>query len=146
MKRSPIAALLLWTVLLGLWAAPARAQALNVTTPWITCDATVIYDASTNGSTQLVALAANQSIYICGYSIFAAGTVNVELDYGTGSACASNNVKMVPAYEFTAQTGMSDQSPQYRGLKTAIGTALCLKTSSGVAVQAIVYYRQFSGP
>lgn len=108
----------------------------------IGCGSSIVYDASTNGATQLVALSAGQKIYVCGYSILAAGTVNVELDYGTGTACATGNNKMTPAYQLTAQVGIVDGSPIYRGLSTAASNELCLKTSAGVAVQAVVYYTQ----
>lgn len=109
----------------------------------IGCGSSVIYDAATNGSTQLVAISASTSIYVCGYTIIASGTVNVELDYGTGAACVTSPTKIVPAYQLTAQAGVSDTSPIFRGLKTTAGQALCLKTSAGVNVQAIVYYTQF---
>lgn len=115
----------------------------GVATALITCDKSITYDASTNGSTQLVALASGQKTYVCGYSILAAGTVNVELDYGTGTACATGNAKMTPAYQLTAQVGIVDGAPSYRGLATIASNELCLKTSAGVAVQAIVYYTQF---
>lgn len=114
----------------------------NLNTP-IACYQSVVYDASTSGSTQLVALQSGQIIYVCGYSLYSAGTVNVELDYGTGSACASGTTKIVPAYQFVANSGVVDGSPFYRGLKTAASNELCLKTSGGVAVQAIIYYAQF---
>lgn len=113
------------------------------TTGMIACGSSVVYDASTNGATQLVALASSQKVYVCGYSIFSAGTVNVELDYGTGTACATGNTKMTPAFQLTAQTGVVDGSPFYRGLATIASNELCIKTSAGVAVQAIVYYTQF---
>lgn len=115
----------------------------GVATALITCDNSITYDASTNGSTQLVALASGQKIYVCGYSILAAGTVNVELDYGTGTACATGNAKMTPAYQLTAQVGIVDGAPSYRGLATIASNELCLKTNAGVAVQAIVYYTRF---
>jgi hypothetical protein len=109
----------------------------------IACNSSIVYDASTNGATQLVALASSQKIYICGYSIFAAGAVNVELDYGTGTACATGNNKITPAYQLTAQTGIVDPSPFYAGLSTIPSNELCIKTSAGVAVQALVKYTQF---
>jgi hypothetical protein len=110
----------------------------------IGCNSVAVYDASTSGSTQLVAAGTNgEAIYVCGYTFFSAGTVNVELDYGTGSACATGTKKIVPAYEFTAQTGISDQSPIFRGLAAPSGNALCIKISGSVAVQAIVYFAQF---
>lgn len=114
----------------------------NLTAP-ISCQNYVIYDASTNGSTQLVALSAGKVIYICGYTIFAAGTVNVELDYGTGPGCATGNNKIIPAFQLTAQNGIVDRSLYYQGLNAIASNELCLKTSIGVAVQAIVYYTQF---
>lgn len=106
----------------------------------IQCDSTAIYDASTSGSTELKALTSGRSIYICGYSIIAGGTVNVKLIYGTGTACATGSNNMTPAFQLTAQAGLVDGSPFYRGLKTASANALCINTSAGIAVQAIVYY------
>jgi hypothetical protein len=73
----------------------------------------------------------------------ASGTVNVEFDYGTGTACATGNTKIVPAFQLTAQVGIVDGSPFYRGLKGAASNAFCIKTSAGVAAQAIVYYTKF---
>jgi len=129
-------------------APPANAvyQGANIggnLTGLVSCQNSVIYDASTNGATQLVALSSGKVVYICGYTIFAAGTANVELDYGTGTACATGNNKITPAYQLTAQTGISDQSPYYRGLNAIASNELCIKTSAGVAVQAVVYYSQF---
>jgi hypothetical protein len=109
----------------------------------IGCGSSAIYDASTSGSTQLVALQSSQTIYICGYTIMASGTVNVNLRYGTGSNCATSPSNIVPAFQLTAQTGAVDGSAFYRGLKTAASNALCINTSGAVAVQAIVYYTQF---
>lgn len=109
----------------------------------IGCQSSIPYDASTNGSTQLVALASSQTVYVCGYMIWAAGTVNVELDYGTGTACATGNNKITPAFQLVAQSGAVDRSMVYQGLKTAASNELCIKTSAGVPVQAIVYYTQF---
>lgn len=106
----------------------------------IGCDGTAIYDASTNGSTELKALTSGRAIYVCGYTIIASGTVNVKLIYGTGTACATGSNNMTPAYQLTAQNGAVDGAPFYRGMKTASANALCINTSAGVAVQAIVYY------
>lgn len=106
----------------------------------VQCDSTAVYDASTSGSTELKALTSGRSIYVCGYSIFSGGTVNVKLIYGTGTACATGSANMTGAYQLTAQTGIVDGAPYYRGMKTASANALCINTSAGVAVQALVYY------
>lgn len=109
----------------------------------IQCDSKAIYDASTSGSTELVALSSGKSIYICGKTIFSGGTANVKLIYGTGTACATGSNNLTPAFQLTAQTGLVDPSPFYRGSKTAVSNALCINSSAGVAVQAEVYYTQF---
>lgn len=108
--------------------------------PLIQCNSSVVYDASTNGSTELVALTSGRTIYVCGYSIMAGGTVNVKLIYGTGTACATGSANMTPTYQLLAQVGIVDGSPFNRGLKTASANALCINTSAGVSTQAIVYY------
>lgn len=109
----------------------------------IGCNSSVVYDASTSGATQLVALVSGKSIYVCGYTLFSGGTANIGFVYGTGVACASGQTKITPAYQLIAQTGLVDSSPVFRGLATAASNALCINTSAGVAVQATVYYTQF---
>jgi hypothetical protein len=106
----------------------------------IQCDKSAVYDASTNGSTELQALTSGRSIYVCGYSLSTSGTVNVKLIYGTGTACATGTASLTPAYQGVAQWGIVDGSPFFRGMKTASANALCINTSAGVAVQAVVYY------
>lgn len=107
-----------------------------------TCNATKIYDASTNGSTLLVA--AGGPIYICGYTFFAGGTASVKLISGTQTTnpCDTGTVAITPAYPLTTQTGVVDGSPVFRGMDVLPNTALCLNTNAGVAVQAVIYFYQ----
>lgn len=105
-----------------------------------TCNRSKIYDASTNGATQIVA--PGGAILVCGYSFFSAGTVNFGLVYGTGTNCATGQTNITPAYQFTAQTGMSDNSPFFRGMNAPPNNGLCVNASAGVAVQAVIYYFQ----
>lgn len=107
----------------------------------IGCDSTATYSASTSGSTQLVALTSTQIIFVCGYSITVGSTAtNVKLVYGTGTNCVTSPSDMTPAFNFAANGGIAENSPFYRGLKTIASNALCINTSAGNAVQAIVYY------
>ena len=120
----------------------------------IACTNSKIYDASTNGNTELVAISGTTTVYVCGYTIFAAGTVNVSLVAGTGTACASAAsgtpstgtsgaaAGLSPAYQLTAQTGKESRASHGWLYSTGSANALCLKTSAGVAVQAEVWYRQ----
>lgn len=110
----------------------------------IHCDNTAIYDASTNGSTQLVALTSSQTIYVCGYSFGVGGTAtNVKLVYGTGSNCATGATNITPAYQLAANGGIVDRAPYYNGMKTAASNALCINASAANAVQAVVYYTKY---
>lgn len=108
------------------------------------CNLKIVYDASTNGSTKLVSKVASQNIYVCGYVIFAAGTVNVKLTSGTKvtNECDTSTVSETPAYQLVAQTGIVDNHVYGDAFKVATNTDLCLNTSAGVAVQAVVYYNQ----
>lgn len=130
------AALVLALLLLA--PLPARAQSTLATA--IPCTAAPIYDTNTNGSTRMVtAKADGGTIYICGYTIWSAGTVNVKFISGTGTNCATNSVNLTPAFQLVTQTGISDTSPLFRGLKAEPGQDICINTSAGVAVQAILF-------
>jgi len=109
----------------------------------IGCDNSVVYDASTSGSTQLVALTSGQTIYLCGFVLFSAGTANVDLRYGTGTNCATGPTKITPAFQLTAQTGASYGNGEGVVAKTAASNALCVNSSAAVAVQALVTYTKF---
>lgn len=129
MLRSALIGLALFAL-----SSPALAQ--------VDCTQSVIYDTNTSGSTKLVTGNATNRIFICGYNLWAAGTATVKLVTGTGTACATNEVAITPAYSMTTQTGVPDSSPFWRGLTAQPGLDLCIKTSAGVAIQAIVYYNQ----
>ena len=111
----------------------------------IVCDNSVVYDASTSGSTQLVGLVSGKTIYVCGYAITTGGTAtNVKLTYGTGTACATGATSLTPAYQIIANGGIVDHaSNHWGGMKTAASNELCINASAANAVQATVYYTQF---
>jgi len=133
-----LALILLPALLLALSSEGAAAQ--GGTSAATACNKAAIYSASTAGATQLVA--AGTGIQICGYTIWTAGTTNVSLVFGTGTNCATGTTNVTPAFVFasTTGTGIVDSSPYYRGLNAPSGNALCINSSAGVAVQAIVHY------
>jgi hypothetical protein len=127
---------------LGLLAAPALAQQTAPTY----CNAAPFYDSNTNGSTRLLAAKTTGAMYLCGYSISSIGTVNVKLIYGTGTNCGTGTVSITPAFQSngagTTEFVFVDSSAAYRGLFVPAGNDLCINTSAGVSVQAIVYVYQ----
>lgn len=130
-----IRSFLICAALLAASVVPALAQGVD-------CRQSVVYDASTNGSTRLIVGQATRYVYICGMNLWAAGTATVKLVTGTGSACATNEVAITPAYSLTTQTGITDSSPFWRGLMAGPGLDVCIKTSAGVAVQGQLYFVQ----
>lgn len=131
-----------WLVIIGLlvlWLAP-RAHAQS--TQSLPCNAAQIYSAATNGSTKLISTKLNTSVYICGYTLWSGGTASVKFIYGTGTTCATGATDVTPAFALIAQTGVTDSSPYFKGLFVPDGNDVCINTSAGVAVQAIIYYVQ----
>ncbi len=125
-----------------LWTAAAFAQATSAN---INCDGALLYNASTNGATRLLngSQSGQQGItYVCGYTLWAGGTASVSLVYGTGTNCATGETALTPPFALTAQTGVNDTSPFYRGLSVPVGKDLCIKTNAGVAVQGLVYIKR----
>jgi hypothetical protein len=122
----------------------------GATTGYLNCDNTAVYDAGTNGSTQLVALTSGQTIYVCGFQISTSQStsVNVNLRYGTGTNCATGATNITPSYALqaaasTGPIGMVVMTPGFTGLKTAASNALCINTNAAVNVDALVWYTKF---
>lgn len=134
MRRS----ILLGLAALGLLACSVPAFAAG----GINCDKTAIYDTNTNGATVMITGVANRTIEVCGYHILAAGTATVKFVRGTGTTCGTNEVALTPAWSLTTQVGVGDASGVSRGMMVAPSIDLCIKTSAGVSVQAIIYYSQ----
>ena len=107
----------------------------------IACSKAATYDTNANGATQLVA--AGSVIYICGYKIATNAAINVGLVSGTGTNCATGQVKITPAFQFAANTAgiasIGEDTQQFRGLTVPPNLALCINTNAGSAV----YFDQF---
>lgn len=131
MLRTSILALLMLAALSG----AAVAQQVD-------CNRSASYDTNSNGATKLVTGTAGRSIYVCGYSIVSGGTVNVSLVYGTGTNCGTGTTAITPAYNTVVTMALFDNSPFWRGLVAPAAKDLCINASSGVAIQAIVYFSQ----
>ena len=145
-----VAAFVLAILFLVLSLAPkAHAQGGVAPNPDLltACNQSVIYDSSASGDTKVVTGVSNKQIYVCGFTFFAAGTANVGLVYGTltgSDQCGTGTTKITPAFQFTAQTGLVDHLPVYQGLlPVPVSNNLCLDTSAGVPIQAVVYFSQW---
>lgn len=144
------AALLLLALLLPASCAmhPALAQVRGLNNAIAgQCTGSKVYDASTSGRTELVALSAGRPVYICSLALWAgAVATNVGLVYGTGTACATGETALTPMFQLAANTGIIVDAGLWNGLTAPAGNALCIKTSAGNAVQGLVTYVQQATP
>lgn len=132
-----VAALVLLPAIL--LSAPSRAQQVGS----IYCSQNAQYDASTNGATRVFTANATsgRSVYICGYVVNVGATAtNVRFSYGTGTNCGTGTTSLTPLFVLPIAGKAEDDSPVWRGLTVPAGNDLCIFTSAGNAVQAIVYY------
>src|ERR1700690_4401753 len=84
-----------------------NAENVSNCVPGIQASASVPINVAAATTTQLVALVAGQAIYVTSWDAMAAGTNNVTLVYGTGTACGTAQVTLTGAYPFIAQAGIS---------------------------------------
>lgn len=107
------------------------------------CDSSAQITVSTATTTQIVALVAAKSIYVCGFVINGAGATTAKLVYGTGTNCATGQVSLTPA--FTLATGSTVAFGNGLGyvLKTIAANALCVTNSAAIAANVLVTYTQF---
>lgn len=106
------------------------------------CDSSAKYDASTSGSTQIIAGVSGRKVYFCGILFATGGTAtNVKLVEGTGTNCATSPADVTPAYQLAANDARGFMSPFWTGLVTATNANnVCINASAANAVQAQVFY------
>jgi len=155
---------LLYTIaLLGAIFAPSFASAQSVAgcyraygtdnriicDPAIQANKSVAINIAAAATTELIALTAATSnraalaIYITHWDVMAAGTNNVTLVYGTGTACATGQVALTGAYPLTAQAGISAGVGIGPVLIVPPGNALCITTSGSGQLSGSVSYVQY---
>jgi hypothetical protein len=89
-------------------------------------------------TTQVVALVANQSVYVCGWQIGQVATAgSFQWEYGTGASCGTGTNNLTGIIPLTASQPVSYSGPGYVA-KTAPGNALCLVTVGTGNVTGIV--------
>lgn len=121
-------------------AAPANSSPVVLSH---TATASVPISISTATTTQLVALSGSTKIYVTAWDVIAAGTGNIQLEYGTGTACATGTTALTGNYNLTAQVGLTKGSGDAPVLIVPAGNALCALTSAAVGIAGSLAYSQF---
>lgn len=149
MKR--IAALLTAVLLIALCCArPASAQGFTYTASGsagisapIACDQTASISLSATG--QIIALAANQAVYVCGiFGTLTGTTPTVQFEYGTGTTCATGTHVLDGAMLPTAGSTLSLGDGLGTILRAPTGNALCaVLGGTSPSLQGWVLFAQF---
>lgn len=108
----------------------------------ITCNSSVKISTASSGNVELVALTASETVYVCGWSAVATGTVAIQLIYGTGTACATGETDLTGAYPLVANGGLVDRG-DFAVMRGAASNALCIELSGAVQVDGVLYYTKF---
>ncbi|MSV35459.1 MAG: hypothetical protein EXQ47_07655 [Bryobacterales bacterium] len=129
-------------------AAPANAHYAGVVASGnlagiVACDSSALLTVSTATTTQIVALAAAKSIYICSLTINGAGTTTGKLVNGTGTNCGTGQANLTPVFNLVAGSTVSAGSGLGYVVKGASGAAVCVTNSAAVAVNVLISYTQF---
>jgi hypothetical protein len=153
---------------LTLWTQPTRSQAqagaanaigqnsnitqiggVSVNTDpcgsWGVAKQSVVINLASATTTQLVALSAGQTIFICGYNFTMVGAAEtITFEYGTGASCGTGTTALTGAI---ADGTASDISVTYGGgemtiFSTPSANALCALTTGTVGIQGVLTYVQ----
>lgn len=109
----------------------------------VVCDQSVAINAT--ATAQLVALSGTTAIYVCGFSMTLTGTSpTAQLEYGTGTACATGPVALTGAYAPAAGADLQDGGAQGAIMRTIAGQELCIVLGGTTpSAQGILTYAQF---
>jgi hypothetical protein len=91
--------------------------------------------------TELVAAAAGTTVYVCGFSVVAAGTTpTFRLISGTGSVCGTNTVGLTGIYAPTAGILVQAGQGGITITKTTSAQALCIDVGGTPSIQGVLTY------
>lgn len=122
---------------------PCYPTANSTCNPGIQSASSVPINTASASIVQLVALVANQWIFITSWDVMAAGTTNVKLVYGTGTNCGTGTTDLTGAYPLIAQAGIAKGNGTGAVLFVPRGNALCVNNSGSIQISGSVSYAQF---
>jgi hypothetical protein len=128
---------------IGALSAAIGQNTTGVLSPVPESGGSVAISISTATTTQLVALSSGKAIYVTAWDVIAAGTGNIQLEYGTGSNCGTGTTALTGNYNLTAQAGISKGSGFGAILFIPASNALCAVTSAAVGMAGSLSYAQY---
>lgn len=107
---------------------------------FIACDDSKKLDMSSATTTEIIPASGTLPIYICQMSVVSGGATTATLKYGTGTNCGTGTTSLSPAWDWTAQTGISEGSGVGVIYKVPAGNALCATNSGSVNLHVHAAY------
>ena len=122
------------------WAAGAHAQTVTISP---TATNTVAISIASGTTTLLVAAQPGQRIYVTSVDVIAAGTGNIQFEYGTGATCGGGTTNLTGNYNLVAQVGFTKGTGVGPIWVIPAGNALCAVTNAAVGMAGSISYAQF---
>ena len=103
-----------------------------------------VISLDTLGNTQIVALVASKTIYVCGYDVVNTSAMSWYWITGTGTACGTGEIQKTGSAAFAANGGIAKPNAGALQFKTNPGGALCIKAgSTGHLAGSVTYVQDF---
>jgi hypothetical protein len=106
-------------------------------------DTTVAVELTSATTTQMVALASSQKIYVGSFSLISSGAANVKWVYGTGSNCGTGTTDLTKSWPLAANVGLAMGGGIGAVLIVPASQALCLVSDAAVNVRGHATYTQY---
>lgn len=147
MKRRPLS-LFVGTAMIAcaaIWAlsppVTAQPQVESISRCATAAPSSVVINTASSGNVELVALAASQRVYVCGFTLDNdTATTGLQFITGTGTACATDEADLTGVYTVAALTYPNAGATQFRG---ALSSALCIELSTNTQVNGQMTYVQY---
>lgn len=107
------------------------------------CQNHITVNPSTATDTNLVSAVAGKSVYVCDEAISTSGADTLYLESNTTGSCGGTLAQMDTAWYMPANGAKTDANPFWRGLVTAVGSGVCVKTSAATPASFTLYYDQY---
>ena len=111
--------------------------------PIVLCTTSAVVNISSMGETQIIALSSGKTIRVCNVDLSfpTPAAFNLQVDYGTGTNCATGTGHLTGIYTFnSAVLGFFDDPGALAPLVPPASNAVCLNLSAAVTVQGTVSY------
>lgn len=103
-------------------------------------------NTASSGNVEVVALNGSDLIFICAIDVVVDAAVDIQLIYGTGTACATGETDLTGPWGFAANGGIAKGKGVGPYYVVPAGNAFCIETSGAVQTSGSVTYVRTAAP